>query len=416
MKRAIITTLGMIGKDKNGEFAKVNYFFDDSIIKLDKSVQFVNVFPLFIELFSKNFQIIPLYTEESHTRQQETLKFHNIDFDIAKNGVKIDENSPNEIFDAVNQILLTEKYSNIIVDVTHGFRSIPILTTINMVIANFQNNQKIMSIIYAQEDFENKGNYLIKDLKEYLEISNISFILTTFNKNYTVANHIKSKKYGNLIESLENFSNDIMALSLNNLYKNTSRLLIKELETIDNISIKFQAENLKIHIENMCNYEGKKRFETFYNLAKDLFEKNYMLLSLSLLFESIRLYIKSTIKKEHPSIVEEVESKYNNDLYKIGDFFKNLKWKNYEKFINDKKNKIDISEKNYNKLKNSYPKYLKKLYEDIDKKRNNLAHANSDTISFHDIKSDIETLFNEYEKLCIKDKSSNDLKDFFNQR
>ena len=53
------------------------------------------------------------------------------------------------------------------------------------------------------------------------------------------------------------------------------------------------------------------------------------------------------------------------------------------------------------KLANSYPSRLKQLYSDIDKKRNNLAHANSNG-KFEDIKKSINDLLINYENLAIK--------------
>jgi len=115
------------------------------------------------------------------------------------------------------------------------------------------------------------------------------------------------------------------------------------------------------------------------------------------------MYIKSAIKKEHPNLVENIEKQFKNDLYKIGDFFKNLSWKDYEKFTKDNKNKaITLLESDYQKLQNSYRKLnIEVLYKNIDNKRNNLAHANSST-PFADIKKDIASLIFQYESLALK--------------
>jgi hypothetical protein len=242
------------------------------------------------------------------------------------------------------------------------------------------------------------------DLKDYLDLANISFILTTFKKNYTVANHIKSIKYPDLMNALKDFSNDIMALSLNNLFKSSAQTLIGELKKIDNVSVQRQTKELLEHIQELTAYEGKKRYQTYFDLSKELFEKNYMLLSLALLFESIRMYIKTTIKKGHPELIGRVETFFKDDLYKIGSFCKNLDWKQYDKIKNDKKTKkIDLTENEYKALQLSFNNLkIKELYKKIDKKRNNLAHANSDKESFNNIKTEIGSLLSEYEKKCIQ--------------
>lgn len=404
MKKAIITTLGMIGKDRNDNFNTAKYKFDPAVVKTDKTFDYVNIFPLLVQSFSDDYEIIPLYTDESLQRQRETLEFHKIDFDIEKNGRRIDENSSNYIFETINKIMEDTQYSEFIVDVTHGFRSIPILTTVNMIITNFQDNKKIKHIIYAEEDFSNKGNYLIKDLIEYLDIANMAFILTTFEKNYTVSSHIKSDKYKPLIDAMNDFSNDIMALNLNNLFTQSSTKLTTILNSITEASIYSQAKKLHKTIEKLTTYEGKKYYQTYLDLAKDLFTKNYMLLSLALLFESIRMYIKSTIKKEHKELVEKVEKDFKNDKYRINDFFKNLKHPIGDRYSRDDKNRnnTNLSKEEYKILKNEFDKLnIVKLYDKIDKKRNNLAHANTHE-TFNDIHNDIDKLIKEYEEVISK--------------
>jgi hypothetical protein len=204
-----------------------------------------------------------------------------------------------------------------------------------------------------------------------------------------------------------------------------SKSLIRELDEIEDVSIFKQAQNLKERIKKLTGYQGKKYYQTYFDLSKDLFEKNYMLLSLALLFESIRMYIKTTIKKEHKELVEKVEITFINnntnkiDLYKIGDFFKNLSWKSYDKLIKDPKTpkalSVNLSEIDYKKLKKAFDGLnVVAIYDKIDKKRNNLAHANTNG-NFQTIQGDIKKLIEEYEKF-ISPKNSNDLQAKFNNR
>jgi hypothetical protein len=276
---------------------------------------------------------------------------------------------------------------------------------VDLIIQNFQNTQKIQKIFFAKEIIKHepkqKGLYEMIDLKDYLDLANISFILTTFKKNYTVANHIKSIEYPDLMIALNDFSNDIMALSLNHLFTISAPRLIEKLNAIVNDSMKKQATALSEHIVELTTYNGKKRYQTYFDLSKELFEKNYMLLSLALLFESIRMYIKTTIKKGHPELIGRVETFFNGDLYKIGFFCKNLKDKGFGSLTEELKNQI--TEKEYKILKANFKNLnIKDLYEKIDKKRNNLAHANSDKESFEDIRQEIKNLLSEYEKKCIQ--------------
>lgn len=138
-----------------------------------------------------------------------------------------------------------------------------------------------------------------------------------------------------------------MALNLTNLFKTSSKELIAELDKITDVSIESQAKRLAKIIADMTCIEGKKRYQTYFDLSKNLLEKNYTLLSLSLLYESIRLYVKSYTKSKHKEIVEKIEDAYNQDLYAIGDFFFKLKnykqdfqraSQSYAKYCEDRKN------------------------------------------------------------------------------
>lgn len=390
--KAIITILGKAGELDN--HTKAKYYFE---WKKEVQKEYFNTFPLLIENFSKRYEIVPIYTKDAQNANIKVLKKENLEFNSFNSNCLIhDDKDFKNIFKIINETIAS--YEEVIVDVSHGFRHLPILMIVDLIIQNFQDTQKIKKILFAKE-IQVFKEYEIIDLKEYLELANISFVLTTFEKNYTVASHIKSVKYSKLLKELNDFSNDLMALNIGNLLK-TSKELIEELDKIDDISIKTQAETLKLVIQQLTDFKNKKRYLVYYQLSKNLFEKEYMLLSLALLYESIRMYIKSYIKNKYIDLVEDIELQLNYDLYKIGSFFKNLSWRNYSQFQNQNKTNLNIIESDYIKLANSYPKHLNQLYSDIDKKRNNLAHANSNG-KFEDIKKSIKELIINYEKLAI---------------
>ena len=448
MKKAVITILGTIGgrfdQDKK-EFIFVSstkksfYHSTDDILDM-KDKQYINTLPLFIKNF--DYDIIPIFTKDAKNIQLnvlEKLEEINNKKSIFKDEYLIDNEQDFEnVFNIIHNIINNSKYDKFIIDVTHGFRHLPLLMLIELMIAHFQDTSKIEKILFAKEEIkpikENGfvGKYDFMDLKEYLELANISFILTTFNKNYTVANHIKSEKYKELIESLNDFSDDLMALNLNNLFERSVIKLKNSLDKIEDISIDTQAKKLYKHIDNTFQ-KSEKRYLTYYYLSKELFEKKYMLISLSLLNESLRLYIKTFIKKEHKIIVEKLERAYCQDLYKIGDFFVKLHWMKYEKFENDfkyfmKKESTPINKNEFKKLKSSFPSKVKDIFQinnrgkkknlidHIGHKRNNLAHANSSTVSFKHIYDDIEKMIQEFEERCIKKSTVDDLANSFKNR
>ena len=275
---------------------------------------------------------------------------------------------------------------------------------VDLIIQNFQDTSKIKQIFFAKEIVQYK-EYEIIDLKEYLDLANISFVLTTFEKNYTVASHIKSEKYKKLLKELNDFSNDLMALNIGNLKKTANELII-ELDKIEEISIEKQALKLKETVQQLSNFENNDLYFYYYQLSKTLFEKNYILLSLTLLYESTVLFIVFSIEKKNNDIYKKLENHFKNKfsekyIYQLGDLLKNL----HRNFVdNNKINRNLLNEKEYLLLQNSYKSLnIQKLSKDINDKRNNLAHANS-IKSFQDISQEVSKLIFQYESQIINKK------------
>lgn len=400
-KRAVITILGMIGPE-----SEAKYYFEG---QKEKQEEFANMLPLLIDRFADKYKIIPIYTEAAKGVNQEVLKQKGLSDKVCFDPQYFlqDDKDFKAIFNCIDTAL--RSYESVIVDVSHGFRHLPILMTVDLIIHNFQDTKKVEQILFAKMT-NDKNLYEIIDLKEYLEIANISFVLTSFEKNFTVASHIESRKYQTLLDSLNSVSNDLMAMNLNNLYKTSSIKLIQELRAIDTISIADAAQRLADTIERITLIkDGQKRYEIYYNLAREFLQRNYTFLSIAMLFESIRMYIKTSIKKKSPEIVTKVEECFHQDLYMIANFFKNLQHQKGDEYKRDLKNykqvKKVLSELEYESLQKYYDELtIKPLYKAIDKTRNNLAHANIDEKNFADIKNKIEDLMNQYEYKCIKAK------------
>lgn len=397
-KKALITILGTSGDlTKNKADYKIN----------GKNTKFYNTLALLIQEYSPEYEIIVFYTDTAKKKNAEILNHHkqndpqfsSFDIDgLFKKGVYIkDENDFSQIFSQINQTISNEAYNKIIIDITHGFRHLPVLATIDMVIQNFSNPNKIEKILFAKE-VEKLTQYEIIDLKEYLDLANISFIMTSFNDNYTITNHINAgKKYENLLRALKTFSNNIMALNINSLLPDSTQNLINELQKltdINDIAIKSQADKLQAYLKELLNfYENKEMFETYYFLAKDLIGKNYMLLGLILLYEGVRDYVVYKMFKAKNDLMSKVEEYYELDYYDrnrpydeyaIREFCMGLRFKEKNK---EYKN---ILHKNQNFLKNQYKELYTAFYEiekikkiieffkKIDEIRNSLSHANSD--------------------------------------
>ena len=196
-----------------------------------------------------------------------------------------------------------------------------------------------------------------------------------------------------------------MALNIGNL-KKTAKELFDELEKIEDISILEQARKLKQTINQLINFSNNDLFFYYYELSKTLFEKNYILLSLTLLYESTVLYIIYSIEKKNNDLYKHLEEYFKNKfnekyIYQLGDLLKNL----HRDFKdNNKINRNLLDEKEYLLLQNSYRSLnIQILSKNINDKRNNLAHANS-IKSFKDISNEVSGLIFQYESQIINKK------------
>ncbi|MDA3057101.1 TM1812 family CRISPR-associated protein [Campylobacter sp. VBCF_05 NA6] len=418
-KRVVITILGMAGGNDSAK--KASYYLEN--MELNTHFEYFNTFPFLCDTFGYNYDIVAVFTQSAKQNNHKVIEktdfrkenSRQIALNSLQNGYEIDDTDYDKIFQKINEILNDEKYGEFIIDITHGFRHLPILTMVAMMIANFKNTQKIKHIFFAKEKEKNEI-YEIVDLKEYLDIANISFILSEFGDNYTVSNHIKSPKFEDLLKALNDFSNDMMALNVGKLQISRNNL-IEYLEEVDDEAIKQQAINLKIKIENLADFNAK-RSEILYKLAKDMFDKNYLLLSLAALFESTRSYIVEFMYKNNNEIMQKIEDLYKNKSdrknYLIDKFCKNTlkffpKNKNnvYAEFLDrtsEKHEKLELTNKEIDRILSSLKKLenrnkIVSLYEKIETKRNDLAHANSSGKTFENIKNDIKTIFDKYESL-----------------
>ncbi|CAM3952569.1 TM1812 family CRISPR-associated protein [Arcobacter cloacae] len=397
-KKAVITILGLIGGKDNHQ--KATYYFEE---KKEEKKEYFNTFPLLIEKFPNDYKIVPLHTKEAKSVNEKVLQKSDITFANFEEKYFIDDDKNfTKLFNIINSAI--EEYDELIIDVSHGFRHLPILMVVDLIIQNFQDTSKIKQIFFAKEIVQYK-EYEIIDLKEYLDLANISFVLTTFEKNYTVASHIKSEIYKKLLKELNDFSNDLMALNIGNLKKTANELII-ELDKIEEISIEKQALKLKETVQQLSNFENNDLYFYYYQLSKTLFEKNYILLSLTLLYESTVLFIVFSIEKKNNEIYKKLENHFKNKfsekyIYQLGDLLKNL----HRNFVdNNKINRNLLNEKEYLLLQNSYKSLnIQKLSKDINDKRNNLAHANS-IKSFQDISQEVSKLIFQYESQIINKK------------
>ena len=412
-KTAVITILGIQGQKDNikTEGCARYYFADESA---DKSQEFFNTLPLLADKFGAE-NIMPIYTAEAR-EFNEAVMTHYSDFHINFNDSYkiVDEKNFEalfEIFERVIDDLVKSGVGRIVFDVTHGFRHLPLLALVDLLIQNFSNVSQIDQILFAKE-IEKFNLYEIIDLRQYLDIANIAFVIAAFSQNYTLAQHIKTKKFESLVNALNAFSHNILSLNIAKL-KSSHNELIKELDRIDDIALISRARDLKDRLNKICDWNDSA-YVFRYKLAKDMFEKGYLLQSLVLLFESVNSYIVSVFEKNIPDvykkILEECSKKKERKNYLVSNFFvQALKVRadasNDDFAYSTKRNLkyLDLTNSDIDNIRSVIKTEfgsggeLLEYHEELYKLRNDFAHGNISEEEFSHIKQEIKKLFDKYQ-------------------
>ena len=404
----VVTILGKIGKDER--FGMPIYKYDDKLKELYslKRERYINMLPLLIDNFGVQ-NIIPIFTEDAQTAQMVVLKeefqTEHIEIFNDKNLISNDKDFYEILRIINNAILGNDKY---IIDLSHGFRHIPILATISLISQSLSDTNKIEHIFFAKE-IEPKKKYEIIDLKEYLELANMSYVLETFNHNYTVSlvSKFKNKNFCNLVSRLSTISNHILSNSLKALNKDVDKILsdidfILKNEQIE--TFKGSLEDIQRHIRELQEIGKEKDSIKFYRMSRILNSKGYLLNAITLLFEAIGYYCAESFE----CFGDDIKAHINN-------------FKNSRKF-----NAYDLTHESrtiVKKMRLRNGAYLtsiavhgniqKKLesiktlgaftdsIKDAEKLRNNLAHGNANE-RIEDSKQELSRSLDKYNSFCIQ--------------
>ena len=380
----------------------------------DNSQEFFNTLPLLADKFGAE-NIVSIYTAEAREFNEAVIA-HYVNLKINFNdSYKItDEKNFEalfEIFERVIDDLIKSGVGKIVFDVTHGFRHLPLLALVDLLIQNFSNVSQIDQILFAKE-IEKFKLYEIIDLRQYLDIANIAFVIASFSQNYTLAQHIRAKRFESLANALNDFSNNILSLNIAKL-KSSHNELIKELDKIDDIALISRAKDLKDRLNKICDWSDSA-YVFRYKLAKDMFKKGYLLQSLVLLFESVNSYIVGVFERNIPvvfkKILDECSKKKERRNYKISNFFvQALKVRadasNDDFAYSTKRNLkyLDLTNSDIDNIRSVIKTEfgsggeLLEYHEELYKLRNDFAHGNISEEEFSHIKQEIEKLFDKYQ-------------------
>lgn len=272
-------------------------------------------------------------------------------------------------------------------DITHGFRHQPIMAIFASTLSQFL-NRKDLKIIFAKEEEKNK-KYSYIYLDEYIEITQLSLLLTGFIrtlnfigvKNLTLIN---SQIFENFSEAL--LSNDVKGVE--KYYKQLDEELWRLKKREDLKHLENLLDMIYKELSILRNFEHFDIYLKYFILSKMTIEKNYLIVSITYIFESLREYCSFRFKNITKGI--SFRNSYEKNTA-VMDTICNIK-------RNRKENKIQ------RKFKRIYEKNLSqfnkvaKVYKEVKDIRNELAYINREK-SFNDIKKHIKDIITQTENL-----------------
>jgi CRISPR-associated DxTHG motif protein len=432
----IITVAG-IGR-KTPKEDRAYYEYDKNLAKIFtlKKHRYTNMLPLLIDNFHEN--IVPIFTQNAKESQIVVLKDEfGKDFeDIFKIEYLIhDEKDFYSILSLINT--LTSENDKYIIDLTHGFRHIPILATISIITHTLNDTSNIEHILFAKE-IEDKKRYEIIDLREYLQLANMSYMLETFADNYTVSSKIvfMDENFQELSDELRILSNRILSNSLQQIF--ACDTIERTIDNIDKISqnekiatFKNSLEKIKSHLEKIRGLKNIDRHSRrLFEFSKLLNERGYLLNAITLLFEAIGFYCLESFKNINDKVkshIEFCEARQNEKRFSL--YEQTSQTRAFVKMFDDFKGTylynpetVNWSE---NRLNRTSPKPRTKIdalhrqiadflqsKDDIDgfrgfinsaeTIRNNLAHGNYGK-EIDNAKRKLSLMIKLYEAFCIRD-------------
>ncbi len=384
----IISILGMSGMDRE-KVNKTTASYDCKLLG-KKSGDYYNATDMLLKNYDDYFYF--LGTKKAIDFQKELLEYSKEKVAF----LEIEDNSLDDIFERVYELISGAKGEEVILDITHGFRHQPISAIFSAILHRFLNDSNL-KIIFAKQIIEFKEYQYIM-LNEYIDITQLSLLLTGFIRTLNFVDSGKISDFETI--AFSNFSKALLSndfYTLQNSYKNL-------LSTVQRAKTDKKFDHLKELFEKIeetlfvfDNFSEKPIYKQYLIVSHLMFEKNYILLSLTYLFEAIRFYCSDTFyeKKLISKHAWKTFDKYklNQDVIS---FITQESIENYRPNFYDKKypKLYEANKSLFEQITTQY-KHLKDL-------RNNLTHINSEKHS-PNIKTKLEKQLDNIGKIINQD-------------
>lgn len=186
----------------------------------------------------------------------------------------VDNNTSKDLFDCYTSVAaLVRKGNNILFDITHGFRSMPVLLYQSLQYSLSQSTNRSVNIVYGELDLSDKSKAYVRDLSEYWTYSELAIALNVFKNKldgfklaellepYWPAGSKAIKRLSEIIQT--NFALQILEVS---------RQLRNALDRYPEKAPSWLAQ-IKPLIECVCKLiDEKSMSKTLYNYSLFLYE------------------------------------------------------------------------------------------------------------------------------------------------
>ncbi len=382
----IISILGLSGRDK--ERVNPSYVFYECKTLNKKDGQYLNSTDMLLRNYDEKFYFIG--TEKSIAFQTDLLDLKNKDVTFKA----INDNSLDEIYEIV-LILLEQSSEEVILDVTHGFRHQPISAIFAATFHRFLNHAKLR-VIFAKE-VESFTRYEYIYLDDYLELSQLTFQLSGFLQTLNFVESTPIKGFDT--SSFMNFSDALLSNDYSALRKNHKKLIevigtAKYNKKFKHLSHLFDSieEDLKV----FDTFDNKARHEQYLDVAALMLEKNYLLLALTYMFETVRFYSSRAF---HNNNLIKKSLWESHNYYRIHQpIMTFITQKTYRRY---NKTDYDDSPDLYENNKEIFAE-ISAVYVAMRDLRNHLTHVNPDETK-SDIEKTLKHLHTDIKKIISKD-------------
>jgi len=353
----IISILGISGMDKE-KANKTTAYYDCKVLEKSDG-DYHNATDMLLKNYDDEFYF--LGTQKAIDFQKELLDYpkEKVTF------LPIEDNSLDDIFEKVYELISDAKGQEVILDITHGFRHQPLSAIFSATLHRFLNSSHL-KIIFAKQVVEFK-NYEYILLNDYIDITQLSLLLTGFIRTLNFVDSVQIEGFETI--AFSNFSkallsNDFLTLESAHINLLATIKRAKRDKKFDHLQDLF--EKIEETLAVFQNFKELPLHKKYLIIANLMFEKNYILLSFTYLFEAFRFYCNETFEKK--SIICKRE-KHKDNAYTIN--------QEILAFISHYgENCYDRNFKNLYETNRQLFQKISKEYATLKKLRNDLTHIN----------------------------------------